>query len=125
MDPATFSLVPLSIDLYMAFEIAEGGDLYEMRGEMTAREVRSLMRQLTSAVLYLHNAGVWHRDIKSANTLCGETRVGGRVVKICDFGLARLKRRLRVVTGDFSGMDTGNDGRRKHATRRDTRTTSP
>ena len=89
MDPATFSLVPLSIDLYMAFEIAEGGDLYEMRGEMTAREVRSLMRQLTSAVLYLHNAGVWHRDIKSANTLCGETRVGGRVVKICDFGLAR------------------------------------
>ena len=51
MDPATFSLVPLSIDLYMAFEIAEGGDLYEMRGEMTAREVRSLMRQLTSAVL--------------------------------------------------------------------------
>jgi len=89
MDPATFSLVPLSIDLYMAFEIAEGGDLYEMRGEMTAREVRSLMRQLTSAVLYLHKAGVWHRDIKSANTLCGETRVGGRVVKICDFGLAR------------------------------------
>ena len=112
MDPATFSLVPLSIDLYMAFEIAEGGDLYEMRGEMTAREVRSLMRQLTSAVLYLHNAGVWHRDIKSANTLCGETRVGGRVVKICDFGLARgAKKAAPSRHGGFFG-----DGHRERWT---------
>jgi serine/threonine protein kinase len=108
MDPNTFSLVPLSIDLYMAFEIAEGGDLYEMRGEMTAREVRSLMRQLTSAVLYLHAEGVWHRDIKSANTLCGQTRVGGRVVKICDFGLARG---AKAVEGSRGGYTRDDDAR--------------
>jgi mitogen-activated protein kinase 1/3 len=88
-DPVAFKLVPVSIDLYMAFELAEGGDLYEMRGEMGAAEVRSLMHQLASAIQYLHDAGVWHRDIKSANTLCGRNRMGGRVVKICDFGLAR------------------------------------
>ena len=108
MDPNTFSLVPLSIDLYMAFEIAEGGDLYEMRGEMTAIEVRSLMRQLTSAVLYLHNSGVWHRDIKSANTLCGQTRVGGRVVKICDFGLARG---AKAAEGSRGGYTRDDDAR--------------
>jgi mitogen-activated protein kinase 1/3 len=108
MDPNTFSLVPLSIDLYMAFEIAEGGDLYEMRGEMTAIEVRSLMRQLTSAVLYLHAEGVWHRDIKSANTLCGQTRVGGRVVKICDFGLARG---AKAVEGSRGGYSRDDDAR--------------
>ena len=108
MDPNTFSLVPLSIDLYMAFEIAEGGDLYEMRGEMTAREVRSLMRQLTSAVLYLHAEGVWHRDIKSANTLCGQTRVGGRVVKICDFGLARG---AKAAEGSRGGYTRDDDAR--------------
>ena len=89
MDVETLKLIPLSIDLYMAFEIAEGGDLYEMRGEMSSSEVRNLMKQLTSAVLYLHQEGVWHRDIKSANTLCGMSRLGGRVVKICDFGSAR------------------------------------
>ena len=89
MNPETFSLVPVSIDLYMAFEIADGGDLFELRGEMSAAEVRSLMRQLAGAVKYLHDVGVWHRDIKSANTLCGRNRAGGRVAKICDFGLAR------------------------------------
>ena len=76
MNPETFSLVPVSIDLYMAFEIADGGDLFELRGEMSAAEVRSLMRQLAGAVKYLHDVGVWHRDIKSANTLCGRNRAG-------------------------------------------------
>ena len=116
MDPATFSLVPLSIDLYMAFEIAEGGDLYEMRGEMTAREVRSLMRQLTSAVVYLHASGVWHRDIKSANTLCGQTRVGGRVVKICDFGLARGAK--TTAPGPSRGVRFGDGHRERRTTMR-------
>ena len=103
-DPATFTLVPVSIDLYMAFELAEGGDLYEMRGEMSATEVRSLMYQLTSAVKYLHDAGVWHRDIKSANTLCGRNKVGGRVVKICDFGLAR-----GATRSDRTAVDEDDD----------------
>ena len=93
MDPTTFSLVPMSIDLYMVFECAEGGDLYEIRGEMSSREVRSLMKQLTTAIKYMHDVGVWHRDIKSANLLCGRARFGGRVVKVCDFGLARGARR--------------------------------
>ena len=61
----------------MAFEIAaDGGDPFELRGEMSAAEVRSLMRQLAGAVKYLHDVGVWHRDIKSANTLCGRNRAG-------------------------------------------------
>ncbi len=38
-----------------------------------AGEVRNLMKQLTSAIMYLHDEGVMHRDIKSANTLCGQT----------------------------------------------------
>ena len=75
MDPTTFSLVPMSIDLYMVFECAEGGDLYEIRGEMSSREVRSLMKQLTTAIKYMHDVGVWHRDIKSANLLCGRRAV--------------------------------------------------
>ena len=89
LDPDTFALVPVSVDMYMAFEYATGGDMYGLRGDMSADEVRSLMHQLASAVKYLHDVGVWHRDIKSANILCGRNRLGGRVVKVCDFGLAR------------------------------------
>ena len=94
-----------------------GGDLYEMRGEMGAAEVRSLLYQLTSAVKYLHDAGVWHRDIKSANTLCGRNRLGGRIVKICDFGLARGATRAatkaaaaKTTAGIASGGGAGGSG---------------
>ena len=50
LDPDTFALVPVSVDMYMAFEYATGGDLYGLRGDMTPDEVRSLMHQLASAV---------------------------------------------------------------------------
>ena len=118
LDPDTFALVPVSVDMYMAFEYATGGDLYGLRGDMTPDEVRSLMHQLASAVKYLHDVGVWHRDIKSANILCGRNRLGGRVVKVCDFGLARgaagggngrARRNEASWTGDDPGHTAGGD----------------
>jgi mitogen-activated protein kinase 1/3 len=116
LDPDTFTLKPVSVDLYAVFEYATGGDLYGLRGDTSAEEVRSLMHQLSSAVKYLHDCGVWHRDIKSANILCGRNRLGGRVVKVCDFGLARGGRsesqrpRVNDMSWDGEGDgDIGND----------------
>jgi serine/threonine protein kinase len=77
-----------------------------MRGPWYA--VRNLMQQLTSAVKYLHDAGVWHRDIKSANTLCGRNQFGGRIVKLADFGLARGA--TSGVSGRSGGGDSGGGG---------------
>ena len=84
--------VATSLDVYLSFELAEGGDLYNLRGQMDGEEVRSLMKQLVSACGYLHENRIWHRDLKSANALLGSLRAigeGGRVIKICDFGSAR------------------------------------
>ena len=81
-----------SLDVYLSFELAEGGDLYDLRGQLDGEEVRSFMKQLVSAVGYLHENRIWHRDLKSANALLGRqfTKTGGgRVIKICDFGSAR------------------------------------
>lgn len=117
MDPYTFTLIPLSVDLYMAFELAEGGDLYEIRGEMRAGEVRNLMKQLTSAIMYLHDEGVMHRDIKSANTLCGQNRMGGRVVKICDFGSARGTNDIMDDTESGETLDVEKELRRRKRAR--------
>ena len=86
--------VATSLDVYLSFELAEGGDLYNLRGQMDGEEVRSLMKQLVSACGYLHENRIWHRDLKSANALLGSLRAigeGGRVIKICDFG-ARERR---------------------------------
>ena len=73
LDPDSFTLVPVSVDMYMAFEYATGGDLYGLRGDMSADEVRSLMHQLASAVKYLHDAGVWHRAVSYTHLRAHET----------------------------------------------------
>ncbi|PSC67989.1 Mitogen-activated kinase 14 isoform A [Micractinium conductrix] len=81
-------LVNLSVDVYIAMELADGGDLFHLRGQMSADEVKSLMWQLLVTIRYLHSLHVWHRDMKSQNVflVCEN---GERVIKIGDFGSAR------------------------------------
>lgn len=47
-----------------------------------------MMRQLCSALAYLHERRVIHRDIKPSNVLV-DTRGNEPVLKLTDFGLAR------------------------------------
>ena len=55
-------LVNMSVDLYLAVEFAERGDLYHMRGQLSEKEARSLAWQLLSCLRYLHcDVHVWHR----------------------------------------------------------------
>lgn len=81
-------LVNTSIDLYIAMEFADGGDLFHMRGQLAPEEVTSLLWQLLQSVNYLHSMHVWHRDVKSQNAFI-HWEGGVRVVKLGDFGSAR------------------------------------
>ncbi|KAL4422575.1 hypothetical protein ABPG75_008772 [Micractinium tetrahymenae] len=81
-------LVNLSVDVYIAMELADGGDLFHLRGQMSSDEVKSLMWQLLVTIKFLHSMHVWHRDIKSQNVFVIWEN-GERVVKIGDFGSAR------------------------------------
>ena len=49
-------------------------------------EVKCLMQQLLAAVGYLHDRWIIHRDLKTNNLLYGNNGV----LKLCDFGMARL-----------------------------------
>jgi len=46
-------------------------------------DLRSYMKQLFSALAYLHDKGICHRDVKPQNILYNET------VKLCDLGSAK------------------------------------
>lgn len=89
LSPATGALEPLSVDLYIALEPATDGDLFSLRGHVSAATARSLVGHIASALEYLHANRVWHRDLKSSNVLLFRDAEGRLVAKLADFGSAR------------------------------------
>jgi cell division cycle 2-like protein len=59
--------------------------LEEMPEPFLNSEIKTLLQQLVSGVLYLHNSWILHRDLKTSNLLLNNRGV----LKIADFGMAR------------------------------------
>ncbi len=79
---------------YIVFERLIGrtlGDELRARKFLPPEEAVALMRQLLSGLAAAHEAGIVHRDIKNENIfLCDALRGGQRVLKILDFGIAKV-----------------------------------
>jgi polo-like kinase 1 len=59
-------------------------DLSKRRKRLTEFEVRVYIGQIVKAMIYIHQQGVIHRDLKLGNILINEQMDA----KICDFGLS-------------------------------------
>jgi len=73
--------------IYMVMEFAEGRSLRAVmreRGRLPAEEALGLIRQICTALVYLHEKGIVHRDLKPDNVLLGND---GQI-KLLDFGIA-------------------------------------
>ncbi len=51
----------------------------------------SIARQIAAGLAHAHAQGIIHRDVKPANIMISEAIGAGEVVRILDFGLARLR----------------------------------
>jgi len=79
--------------VYIVMELLEGRTLREILAKEapleTARAV-SLMLQASAAVAAAHEAGVIHRDLKPANIFVTQSADAPSIVKVLDFGIAKL-----------------------------------
>jgi len=78
-------------NLFIVMELMEGGDLYEeitRRTTFTEADASFIIGQLLSALSYLHDNSIVHRDLKLENLLLA--RRGELITKVADFGLSKL-----------------------------------
>jgi serine/threonine-protein kinase len=76
---------------YLVMEFVRGESLADRVGRgMTATEAVVVARGLCSALRHAHGLGIVHRDIKPANVMLVEGGGTGLVVKLLDFGLAKM-----------------------------------
>lgn len=78
---------------YMVMELLNGEDLDSgiVRGELPPiHDVIRYFRQACDALIEAHTAGVIHRDLKPANLFLTKLPNGNRILKILDFGIAKV-----------------------------------
>lgn len=80
-------------ELYLTQELCKGGDLFDRLDEQpdyhySEAECARLVKQISSAVAYLHSKGVIHRDLKLENFLF-QDKGSDSELKMIDFGLSK------------------------------------
>ena len=79
---------------YLVMERLHGRTLREeldLRGHFPVAEAIRVVRQVLSGLAAAHRLGIIHRDVKLANVfLCAPVDQGAAVVKVLDFGIAKV-----------------------------------
>lgn len=82
--------------LFLVMELAPGKELLDVvtDGPLREQDAKLYMRQIVSAVAYLHSKGIVHRDLKPENILVDHAARG---LKLIDFGLTGIIRKQAVM----------------------------
>ena len=79
---------------YLVMEFLRGKDLSRLayeEGPLPFARIVDILRQVLLALSDAHELGIVHRDMKPENVIVERMRRGGDLVKVVDFGLAKLK----------------------------------
>jgi len=96
---------------FLVMEYVEGESLYQLlrrEGTVTVQRALALLRQISAGVEAAHDEGILHRDLKPANVFIVQrkkkdgTLAGGDIVKVGDFGLAK------IISQSLSGLTSGS-----------------
>ncbi len=93
-------------DPYIAMELLEGESLRERldrESTLPPQEAVSVVSQIAKAMTKAHKQGIVHRDLKPANVfLCTDEDSDELVVKVLDFGIAKVLDGARILDGQLT-----------------------
>jgi serine/threonine-protein kinase len=100
---------------YIVMELLEGEDLRQRLarvGPLPVRQAVDYIMQALEAMAHAHGAGIVHRDLKPENLFVTTASDGAEVVKVLDFGIAKLSQatqspdssRLRALTTEHTSL---------------------
>jgi len=87
---------------YIAMELLDGRDLKDWTTKANLFPMRQAIGHIAivaDALSYAHDQGIVHRDIKPANVML----LKNGVIKVTDFGIARITESSRTATGTVMG----------------------
>jgi formylglycine-generating enzyme required for sulfatase activity len=96
--------------IYVAMEYVEGETLRDAineRGALPLAEVVEITRQVCTGLSAAHKLGIVHRDIKPDNIMLAREDDGSLLVKVLDFGIARLSEPGTTGAQTKTGMVMG------------------
>ena len=89
-----FEIFADSKKYYVIMEFLEGGELFDAItsiGSFTEESACQVMKQLLSAINYLHSNNIVHRDLKPENIMLLQKPENGNYhIKLIDFGTAKI-----------------------------------
>ena len=96
--------------LFMVMEYVKGHDLrhvLQSTGPLPLDRTLHITWQVSSALATAHQLGITHRDIKPDNILLVAQSAGKDLVKVLDFGIAKVKEGAMDLGGGYTATQTG------------------
>lgn len=96
----------------LVLDFVQGGELFEhliQMGAYSELDASRIIRDIASALNFLHGIGIVHADLKPENVLLSTSRRGDSVIKVADFGTAVFVG--DPLVNDDVAVDEGDDDR--------------
>lgn len=87
---------------FLALDLITGGEMFDhlvKMGAYSEADASRLIREIASALAFLHGIGVVHGDMKPENLMLSTTNQSDSVVKIVDFGCAQVEEMACIPVG--------------------------
>jgi serine/threonine protein kinase len=118
VDVTDFGKSPEGV-FYLVMEYVQGETLHHLlrrEGTLSVQRTLKLLRQVAAGVEAAHDEGILHRDLKPANIFIMQPRkktaavVDDGIVKVGDFGLAKIVNQAIADTSGISGSGPASRG---------------